>query len=72
MPSSKILGHPDYDDRIQKILQSAFGTFAADIRPLLEQTASIAADHESTERLAYAELRAITRINEAHAAQEPV
>lgn len=71
MPSSKILGHPDYDDRIQKIPQLAFGTFAADIRPILEQTVSIAADHESTERLSYAELRAITRINEAHAAPAP-
>ena len=71
MPSSKIPGHPDHDDRIQKLLQSAFGTFTADIRPMLEQTVSTAADHESTERLSYAELRAITRINDALTTSAP-
>jgi hypothetical protein len=40
----------------------------ADIRPMIEQTESTAADHESADRLSHAALRAITRIDEAHAA----
>lgn len=71
MPSSKIPGHPDYDDRIHKILNSAFAGFNADIRPLLEQTVNTAADHESSERMSYDELRAITRINPVAAAAAP-
>ena len=67
MPTSKIPGHADFDDRIQRLLNSAFPTLKADIRPLLEQTVSTAADHENPDRLSYSALRAITRINEAHA-----
>lgn len=68
MPPSKIIGDPDYDDRLHRLLQIAFNPFDADIRPLLQQTASTAADHESDERLSYAELLALTRIADAHAA----
>jgi hypothetical protein len=53
---------------MHRLLCDAFDGFNADIRPLLEQTDSTPADHESTDRLSYADLRAITRINEAHAA----
>ncbi len=68
MPTSKIPGHQDFDDRIQRLLRAAFGPLNADIRPMLEQTESTAADHESADRLSHAALRAITRIDEAHAA----
>jgi adenine/guanine phosphoribosyltransferase-like PRPP-binding protein len=71
MPPSKIAGDEDYDDRMHRLLCDAFDGFNADIRPLLEQTDSTPADHESTQRLSYADLRAITRINEAHAATPP-
>jgi len=71
MPTSKIPGHEDCDDRIQRLLRCAFDALNADIRPLLEQTENTAADHESPDRLSYAALRAITRINEAHAAVPP-
>jgi hypothetical protein len=71
LPSSKVRGHADYDDRIDRLLHSAFRGFNADIRPLLEQTASTPADHESDERMSHTELRAITRINEAQAAGLP-
>lgn len=71
MPSSKIPGHAEFDDRIPRILHAAFNGFAADIRPLLEQTVSTDADHESTERMTYDDLRGITRINEPLAATPP-
>lgn len=71
MPASKIPGHPDFDDRIQGLLTAAFGTLHADIRPMLEQAESTAADHESADRLSYAALRAVTRIDEARAAAPP-
>jgi hypothetical protein len=67
MPTSKIRGHQDFDDRIQRLLRAAFGPMNADIRPMIEQTESTAADHESADRLSHAALRTITRINEAHA-----
>ncbi len=65
MPASKIPGHQDYDDRIHRLLQAAFTGFNADIRPMLEQTASTPADHESDDRLSHAALQGLTRINEA-------
>jgi hypothetical protein len=71
MPTSKIPGHRDYDDRIHRLLRTAFAGFDADIRPILEQTASTAADHESSERLAHAALRELTRINQACAVAPP-
>jgi hypothetical protein len=67
MPPSKVVGDPDHDDRIGKILRIAFGSFDADIRPLMEQTTSTAADHESTERLSYATLLGLMRIAEGQA-----
>jgi hypothetical protein len=71
MPASKILGHQDYDDRIHRVSSAAFNGFNADIRPLLEQTQSTAADHESNERLSYTALRGLIRINEAYAIAAP-
>lgn len=65
IPSSKIAGHPDYDDRLTRVLQLACAGYAADIRPLIEQTQSTDADHESSERQKFDELQGITRINEA-------
>jgi len=71
MPTSKIPGHQDFDDRIQKLLSAAFGPLNADIRPMLLQAESTAADHESDERLSYAALREITRIDDAQTAAPP-
>lgn len=71
MPGSKIPGNPEYDDRILKILQTSFGGFHADIRPLLEQAVNTAADHESSERMSYKELRAITQISATASAAAP-
>lgn len=65
IPCSKILGHPDHDDRLSRVLHQAFDGYAADIRPLVEQTRSTEADHERSERQRFDELVEITRINEA-------
>ncbi len=67
MPPSKIVGDPDHDERIGEVLRVAFRGFDADIRPLMEQTESTAADHESTERLSFAALLGVMRIAETQA-----
>jgi len=67
IPSSKIAGHADYDDRLNRLLHRAFGHLTADIRPLLLQTSSTTADHETTERQRFEELLEITRIDESQA-----
>src|SRR5581483_74986 len=64
LPGSKVSGDPDHDDRMLKVLQDAFQGWAVDIRPVLELTQSTPADHESTARLSYEELLAITRLND--------
>ena len=65
VPCSKIAGHPDHDDRLHQVLDRAFAGYAADIRPLLVQTRSTIADHETSERQRFDELLAVTRIEES-------
>jgi hypothetical protein len=65
IPCSKIVGHPDHDDRLHRVLTRALAGYAADIRPLLIQTQSTTADHETSERQRFDELLAVTRIDEA-------
>jgi hypothetical protein len=67
IPPSKSAGHPDYDDRLQQILQLAFGNSIASTMRLLEQTRSTPADHECPDRQRFDELLKITRLNEAAA-----
>lgn len=65
VPCSKIPGHPDHDDRLIRVLNKAFHDITNDIRPLLTQTCSTTADHETSERQRFEELLAVTRIDEA-------
>ena len=58
VPGSKAAADPDYDDRMQVVLNRAFQGWAADIRPILRMTQSFAADHETTDRVTYEELLA--------------
>jgi hypothetical protein len=67
IPPSKAAGHPDYDDRLQQILQLAFGNTIASTMPLLQQTRSTPADHQCPDRQRFDELLKITRLNEAAA-----
>jgi hypothetical protein len=65
VPCSKIAGHPDHDDRLLRVLQKAFVGSTVDIRPLLTQSCSTTADHETSERQRFEELLAVTRIDES-------
>jgi hypothetical protein len=67
LPSSKIIGDPEYCDRLEKTLRRAFGRYAGvDIRLLLRQTKSTTADHRSGgDRIKYEDLLAITEIDHA-------
>jgi len=65
VPCSKIAGHPDHDDRLMRVLQRAFAGSTVDIRPLLTQSCSTTADHETSERQRFEELLAVTRVDEA-------
>ena len=64
VPCSKISGHPDHDDRLLHVLQRAFAGYVTDIRPLIIQTRSTTADHETSERQRFQELLGVTGINE--------
>lgn len=57
MPCSKPIGHPDFDDRMHKVLLSmARGKPPTDIRPILVQTELRPSQHEGGGRLTPAEL----------------
>ena len=68
--TGRLIATPFYvdDDLRARIVLGEHAKRWPDIRPMLEQTESTAADHESADRLSHAALRAITRIDEAHAA----
>ncbi len=65
IPGSKAAGDSDYDDRMLRVLQRALQGWTADIRPMLELTDSTPADHETTDRLSYDELLAISRLTDS-------
>ncbi|HTY48830.1 MAG TPA: hypothetical protein VMB48_03970 [Steroidobacteraceae bacterium] len=71
VPCSKLPGHPDHDDRLARVLRAAFQGWAADIRPLIGQRCSTAADHETAGRSKLTELLALSHLDEAAAVQPP-
>jgi len=71
MPGSKVAGHRDHDARIERVLQAAFAGQSADVRPMLVQTASTLADHETDDRLSYDELARVIRVSTSQAAAPP-
>ena len=64
VPGSKAVGDVDYDPRMLRVLQRALQGWSVDIRPMLELTESIPADHETMDRISYDELLAISRLND--------
>ena len=72
IPPSKAVGHPDYDDRLMRVLQKAFGGYDADIRPLLVQGTSTTADHDTSVRLTPEELTGVLSVDMALVDQSPV
>jgi predicted amidophosphoribosyltransferase len=63
IPPSKVIGDPDYDDRMLRALHIAFQGYNTDIRPLVRQTVSTAADHEQEDRLTRDALRAVLAVD---------
>lgn len=72
VPGSKAQGHPDCDDRIERICR-AMRQPPPDVRALVIQTGSTTASHEAGdgERVTVEELLALYRINEPLAAPTP-
>jgi hypothetical protein len=62
IPGSKAVTDPEYDNRLHKVLATAFNGWNADVRDMLRLKHSTPADHESAERLAFDELLAITEL----------
>ncbi len=64
IPTSKRPDDPRYCDRLERTLRRAFEGYRADIRPLLRQTLSTAADHRSgADRVKYERLLEITELD---------
>ncbi len=63
VPGSKARGHPDFDDRMRRVLDAAFSGYGADVRDLLTVSQSMVADHRGS-RLPYDELRQLTRVTD--------
>jgi hypothetical protein len=64
IPASKLPGEADYCDRLLRTLRLAFFGLEADIRPLLRQRASVAADHRSgARRIRFGELLELTELD---------
>jgi len=60
VPCSKACGDPDHDDRTLRVLQRAFSGWQSDVQPILRVRHSMAADHESAERMTHDDLLALT------------
>ena len=72
IPPSKADDDADYDDRLVRTLNMAFGEYNADIRALLCQAASTAADHSGGDRISPEALYAVLQINHRALASKPV
>ena len=72
IPSSKMEGHPDHDDRMLRALKLAFAGYDVDIRTLLHQTESTEADHVRDERRSPEELLALLQIDRQSLASKPL
>jgi predicted amidophosphoribosyltransferase len=62
VPSSKAIGDPDHDDRTAQVLQRALSGWQSDVQPILRVRRTMRADHESTDRMTYDELLALTEL----------
>lgn len=73
VPPSKAVGHPDYDDRLERTLHQAFDGYPVDIRNMLRQTQSTEADHaRGSNRLTPDQLYDILELDTAAVAASPV
>jgi hypothetical protein len=72
VPPSKRHGDPDFDDRLARTLELAFGAYDMDMRALLYQVQSTLPDHCGPMRLGVDELYRILRLDAAALGERPV
>jgi hypothetical protein len=72
VPTSKCAGHPDFDDRLHRILTAALQNANADVRVLLRQTQSMEADHAVQSRMSPEELYRALDVNRETLALRPI
>lgn len=65
IPPSKLVGDPDHDDRIVRMLQRAAGNQTVEIRSVIAHRENMAADHEGTTRLSFNERLQLTYLEPA-------
>jgi hypothetical protein len=63
IPPSRIIGDPDHDDRLIRLLRKACGNQSVDIRSAIVHTQGTKADHEGDNRLSFAERMALTTVD---------
>ena len=66
VPPSKAKGHPEYDDRLLRVLQPCLGGIL-DVRELIIQTVTTRSAHDSRDRPSVNELMESYQLNNAHA-----
>ena len=64
VPPSKVIGSPDYDDRLVQMLNAVQRTPRLDVRNLVIQTESTEADHRSETRRSPEQIAALYNVNE--------
>jgi predicted amidophosphoribosyltransferase len=72
IPPSCAPGHVDYDDRLMRILRTAFARYDADVRSVLYQVRTERADHVGSRRLCMNGLYDCIRVNSAALACRPL
>lgn len=72
IPTSKIRGHADFDDRLTRSLATAFSGYNADVRLLLKQVKSTESDHSAGNRLSPDVLHSLLQIDRAALAANPL
>ncbi len=72
VPSSKVCGHVDHDDRLVRTLTRAFSGCDADVRPLLRLSMSTESDHNTGSRMTPDELHALTILDRAAFYSQPL
>jgi hypothetical protein len=73
IPPSKAGDDADYDDRLLRTLNTAFGGYHVDVRTVLRQGASTAADHDSSgDRITPEALYALMQVDEQALNSKPL
>jgi hypothetical protein len=63
IPTSKVIGNPDYDDRLCRTIRMAFSGYDLDMRLLLRQTTNTPRDHVVARRLSSDHLYKVLQVD---------